>query len=281
MPSEVRMLLGSRAARQVARITHKVARCAHCCSWSNSANVACTRPRSRLAPQSLAELSKTRGSGGGVAAATGRATLGDTCCRLLAELRELRLQHQHTLQQLQQAEAALAAAVQSQGRSQSRPGTAIGRGMGGGGVGSDGAGLGSMVEAARAAVEALGIDREAAEAAVMWRNRFLRAMLADVQQQQQQQQGEEGAGGRGPGGLGYGARGAGVGAARRQQQQQAREQQQREQAQQQAAMQGETQAPVVSVVWHADWPLGVALGPCVCGTLCKSLLGTTRNTCYG
>eukprot|EP00198_Chlamydomonas_reinhardtii_P000716 XP_001690051.1 predicted protein [Chlamydomonas reinhardtii] len=118
--------------------------------------------------QSLTDLQRSRGAGGGVSAANRRAVQAEACAALLPEVEQLRAELAAVQAELAAAEEQLEQ-LQSQAAQQQR-----------GRVGSAGAGRGALEEAASTALAALGVDYELAEAAALWRNRFLRAMLADA-----------------------------------------------------------------------------------------------------
>ncbi|GLC46762.1 hypothetical protein PLESTM_001922100 [Pleodorina starrii] len=130
--------------------------------------------------QSLTDLARSRVTPGGVAAANRRASQADTCAALLADVELLRLE----LDDLQQQLKATASEQQQQQQQQQRlpgpPSTAAAAAAAGmcALVGSS-SGAGGGLDGALAGVAAgLGIDREELEeAAALWRNRFLRALL--------------------------------------------------------------------------------------------------------
>ncbi|KAG2444721.1 hypothetical protein HXX76_001465 [Chlamydomonas incerta] len=118
--------------------------------------------------QSLSDLQRSRGAGGGVAAANRRVAQAEACAALLPEVEQLRAELALVQAELVAAEERLLQ-LQDYARQQQR-----------GRVGSSGPRGSAAAEAASAALAALGVDYELAEAAALWRNRFLRAMLADA-----------------------------------------------------------------------------------------------------
>ncbi|KAG2449000.1 hypothetical protein HYH02_005754 [Chlamydomonas schloesseri] len=145
--------------------------------------------------QSLADVQRSRGAGGGVAASNRRAAQADACAALLPEVAQLRAELAKVQGELRGAEERLSGLQSRQAQLQQQRGRA----------GPAGAGSSAAAEAANAALIALGIDDELAEAAALWRNRFLRSMLAEVAAVAA----GAGAGGRPSGGHGVGARGRG------------------------------------------------------------------------
>ncbi|KXZ44064.1 hypothetical protein GPECTOR_74g678 [Gonium pectorale] len=120
----------------------------------------------RRKAQSASELAQTRAGGGGTAAAARRSALAEAVVTLAADVEALRGELQDTLQRLAEAQAV------------SRPGTGSEAAAGRHGGRSVGPPSGAVAEAAAAEADAaLGIDDELAEAAALWRNRFLRAAL--------------------------------------------------------------------------------------------------------